>query len=67
MIKKATVRVTARRPHVSSDIFFITVQLRIRECLVTQGGANPVQGWTGPEGSSRVRVPDFKTIGTLRW
>jgi hypothetical protein len=23
--------------------------------------------WTGPEGSSRLRLPDFKTIGTLKW
>jgi hypothetical protein len=22
---------------------------------------------TGPEGSRRLRLPDFKTIGTLRW
>ena len=23
-----------------------------------------VQVWTGPEGSRRLRLPDFKTIGT---
>ena len=23
--------------------------------------------WTGPEGSRRLRLPDFKTIGTWRW
>jgi len=26
--------------------------------------ANPLQTWTGPEGSRRLRFPDFKTIGT---
>ena len=26
--------------------------------------AIPVQAWTGPEGSRRLRLPDFKTIGT---
>ena len=26
--------------------------------------AVPLQAWTGPEGSSRLRLPDFKTIGT---
>jgi hypothetical protein len=26
--------------------------------------ATPVQSWTGPEGSRRLRLPDFKTIGT---
>jgi hypothetical protein len=28
------------------------------------GKANPLQTWTGPEGSGRLRLPDFKTIGT---
>jgi len=26
--------------------------------------ASPLQAWTGPEGSSKLRFPDFKTIGT---
>jgi hypothetical protein len=25
---------------------------------------NPLQIWTGPEGSSRLRLPDFKIFGT---
>jgi len=25
---------------------------------------NPLQAWTGPEGSSRLRLTDFKTIST---
>ena len=29
-----------------------------------KGKAIPLQPWTGPEGSSRLRLPDFKTIGT---
>jgi hypothetical protein len=29
-----------------------------------KGKAIPLQAWTGPEGSRRVRLPDFKTIGT---
>jgi hypothetical protein len=29
--------------------------------------AIPLQAWTGPEGSWRLRFPDFKTIGTLKW
>ena len=24
----------------------------------------PLQAWTGPEGSRKLRLPDFKTIGT---
>jgi hypothetical protein len=31
------------------------------------GKATPLQAWTGPEGSRRLRLPDFKTIGTHRW
>jgi len=30
-------------------------------CIVK---AIPLQAWTGPEGSRRLRLPDFKTIGT---
>jgi len=26
-----------------------------------------LQTWTGPEGSRRLRLPYFKTIGTWRW
>jgi len=32
-----------------------------------KGKANPLQTWTGPEGFRRLRLPDFKTIGTWRW
>ena len=29
-----------------------------------RGKAIPLQAWTGPKGSTRLRLPDFKTIGT---
>jgi hypothetical protein len=29
-----------------------------------KGKAIPLQAWTGPGGSRRLRFPDFKTIGT---
>jgi len=29
-----------------------------------KGKAIPLQAWTGPEGSRRMRLPDFKTIDT---
>jgi len=29
-----------------------------------KGKAIPLLAWTGPEGSRRLRPPDFKTIGT---
>ena len=37
----------------------------ILELLVQgKGKAIPLQVWTGPEGSRRLRLPDFMTIGT---
>jgi len=32
-------------------------------CTV-KGKAIPLQAWTDSEGSRRLRLPDFKTIGT---
>jgi hypothetical protein len=32
-----------------------------------QDKAIPVQPWTGPEGSRRLRLPDFMTVGTWMW
>jgi hypothetical protein len=29
-----------------------------------KGKAIPLNAWTGPEGSRKVRLPDFKTVGT---
>jgi hypothetical protein len=29
-----------------------------------KGKAIPLQAWTGPEGSRRLRLPDFKAVGT---
>jgi len=38
------------------------------ECLVKRKGkAIPLQAWTGPEGSRRLRLPDFKTIDTRKY
>jgi len=35
--------------------------------VVKKGKAIPLQAWTDPEGSRSSRLPDFMTIGTLRW
>jgi len=34
------------------------------EYVTKKWTANPLQAWRGPEGSRRLRLPDFKTIGT---
>jgi hypothetical protein len=31
---------------------------------VGKGKVIPLQAWTGPEGSRKLRLPDFKTIDT---
>jgi len=36
-------------------------------CLYVKCKAIPLQTWAGPEGSKRLRLPDFKTFGTWRW
>ena len=33
-------------------------------CKDSKGKAIPVQAWTGPEVSRRLRLPDFNIIGT---
>jgi hypothetical protein len=32
--------------------------------IIVKVKAIPLQAWTGPEGSRRLKLPDFKTIGT---
>jgi hypothetical protein len=31
---------------------------------IVKGKVISLQAWTGPEGSRKLRLPDFKTIGT---
>jgi hypothetical protein len=37
---------------------------RTKPSIYVKGKAIPLQAWTGPEGSRRLRLPDFMTIGT---
>jgi hypothetical protein len=32
-----------------------------------KGKAIPLQAWAGPEGSRKLRLLHFKTVGTWRW
>jgi len=36
----------------------------IIQFAISGGKAIPLQAWTGPKGYRRLRLPDFKTIGT---
>jgi len=42
---------------------YITISINLT-VLYGIGNAVPLQAWTGPEGSSRLMLPDFKTVGT---
>jgi len=35
--------------------------------MLVKGKEIQLQAWTGPEGSRRLRLLDFKTVGTWRW
>ena len=52
-----TLRQRIRNPYFG---FSVSVFVNIKG----KGKAIPLQAWTGPEGSRRLRFPDFKTIGT---
>jgi len=56
---------------VTLELFRVTIvamETIIRAlCIVevhVEGKAIPLQAWTGPKDSWRLRLPDFKTIGT---
>ena len=36
---------------------------RVQADKEVKGKANPLQAWTGPEGSRRLTLPDIKTVG----
>ena len=54
------------REHLSSFHFFLFYYINMTNMSSNEvkGKALPLQVWTGPEGSRRLRLPDFKTIGT---
>jgi hypothetical protein len=56
-----------RRAHTEDEeetLQFIYTRDKIYKYLKGKGKAIPLQTLTGPEGSRRLRLPDFKTIGT---
>jgi hypothetical protein len=42
-------------------IFYLVSIYNLNLC---EGKANPVQAWTGLEDFRRLRLPDFKRVGT---
>jgi len=43
---------------------FIEIGHEYRVLYMKQSKAIPLQAWTDPEGSRRLRLPDFKTLST---
>jgi len=39
-------------------------QKHTHSMVIKKGKTIPLQAWTDPEGSRRLRLPDLKTIGT---
>jgi hypothetical protein len=46
------------------EIQVMKVTGELRDTYTSKGKAIQYQAWTGPEGSRRLRPPEFKTIGT---
>jgi hypothetical protein len=55
--------------NVVSNLSSVTLTLNeagdeIKTFLNNKDKAIPLQTWTSPEGSRKLRLPDFKTVGT---
>jgi hypothetical protein len=53
--------------HDVGNLFKATARSLILPLIKAKGKAIPLQALTGPEGSRRLRLPDFKTMGTGGW
>jgi len=40
---------------------------KITNIFTQQGKASPIQVWTGPEVSTKLKLPNFKRVGRWRW
>ena len=45
-------------------VLFVTTNPPLHANKMCKGKAIPLQVWTSPEGFRRLRLPDFKTVGT---
>jgi hypothetical protein len=61
---------THKHKYQTNSVSITLIQCYLNWCQKSKKGkgkAIPLQALTGPEGSRRLRLPDFKTIGTWRW
>jgi hypothetical protein len=59
--KSLMVMSTAVNNFIRNDPYVKIIYTKI---YIYEDKANPLQAWTGPEGSWRLRLSDFKTFGT---
>jgi hypothetical protein len=45
-------------------VFKFILQIVCQLIYIKKSKPIPLQAWTGPEGSRRLKLPDFTTIGT---
>jgi hypothetical protein len=57
-------RVSAQQEQFLTAEFWLRDESRVDRSGKGKGKAIPLQAWTGPEGSRRLRLPNFKTIST---
>jgi hypothetical protein len=53
-----------RRTAVHPTNLNLKLQNCVKKSKKCRGKSVPLQAWTGPEGSRRLRLQDFKTLGT---
>jgi len=53
-----------KKTHFDSNSLIPNEPEKDRPRRAPKGKTIPLQAWTGPDGSSRLRLPDFKTFGT---
>jgi hypothetical protein len=56
--------VEAARKEKRKQSYFKKIRSDAHFCTLGIGKAIPLHAWTGPEGSRRLRLSDFKAIGT---
>jgi len=52
---------TTSRGHLTENAFWVNDQLDTQLCHIIKGKAVPLQACRGPEGSRKLRFPDFVT------
>ena len=57
-----------RRSVFEHTIYHVSVCCSFENIIIISSSSSrkaiPLQAWTGPEGSRRLRLPNFKTVGT---